>query len=412
MFANVSTWTRAATLSCRFMRRRAFLQLLAAAASGSGVPGCYRSSGAPDAGSPSLFDGKAADLILHTERPPNLEMPARYLAYDRTPAEAMFVRWHESQLPTVVDERTFRLRVEGHVDRPLELSLAQLRARFPVASVVAVNQCSGNGRALFEPRVPGVQWGRGALGNARWTGVRLADVLTAAGVRAGAVEVTLAGLDRAPLDATPAFVKSLPVARATDPDVLVAFAMNDAPLPMLNGFPLRLVVPGWYSTYWVKSLARLEVVDHPFEGYWMKKAYRIPAGPDPNESPDALAKDTVPISRMNVSSLLVSPAPGATLKAGVSASVEGLAWDGGSGIAGVEVSTDGGASFQHAQLDPDLGRYAWRRFRFPWTPASAGAATVVARATSQTGETQGLTPRWTRSGYMKNDCDRVDVRIA
>ncbi len=322
------------------------------------------------------------------------------------------MRWHESVVPTSIDERTFRLHVGGLVDRALELSLTDLRARFEAVSIVAVNQCSGNGRSLFLPRVPGVQWTRGAIGNARWTGARLKDVLAAAAPGAGAVEVTLAGLDHAPLDATPKFVKSLAMARATDPDVLVAWAMNDAPLPMMNGFPLRLVVPGWYSTYWVKALSNLEVVDHPFDGYWMKKAYRIPASADANEAPDALVKDTVPISRMNVCSLLVSPAAGAALRVGVAVPIEGLAWDGGSGVASVEVSSDGGASWQRAKLDADLGKYSWRRFHASWTPSQPGAATIVARATSAAGESQGNAPRWNRAGYMKNDCMRVDVRIA
>jgi DMSO/TMAO reductase YedYZ molybdopterin-dependent catalytic subunit len=395
------------------MRRRAFLQVLAAAAGGLGNAGCSRKQGAAEAGPPpSPFDGKAPDLILHTERPPNLEMPPRYLPYDLTPSEAMFVRWHESVVATSVDERTFRLRVGGLVDRPLDLSLADLRSRFEAVSIVAVNQCSGNSRSLFAPRVPGVQWARGAIGNARWTGARLKDVLAAAAPGAGAVEVTLAGLDHAPLDATPKFVKSLSMARASDPDVIVAWGMNDAPLPMLNGYPLRLVVPGWYSTYWIKSLSTIQVVDQPFDGYWMRKAYRIPAAADVNEAPDALAKDTVPISRMNVSSLVVTPEAGAGLRVGVAAPIEGLAWDGGSGVASVDVSTDGGTTWGRAQLDADLGRYSWRRFRASWTPSQAGAATIMARATSIAGESQGTTARWNRAGYMKNDCMRVDVRIA
>jgi DMSO/TMAO reductase YedYZ molybdopterin-dependent catalytic subunit len=395
------------------MKRRDFLHILAAAAGGAGVVGCSRQQGAADAEPPaSPFDGKAADLLLHTERPPNLETPARYFEHDLTPNEAMFVRWHESLVPTSIDERTFRLQVGGFVERPLELSLAELRSRFEPVSVVAVNQCSGNGRALSSPRVPGVQWSRGAIGNARWTGARLRDVLAAVGARPGAFEVTLAGLDRAPLDATPRFVKALAMDRASDPNVIVAWAMNDAPLPMMNGFPLRLVVPGWYATYWTKALRRIEVVDRPFDGYWMKKAYRIPANPDANEAPDALAKETAPISRMNVNSIIVAPDSTTAIRVGVATRIEGLAWDGGSGIANVDFSTDGGATWVRASLDSDLGPYSWRRFRALWTPAQAGMAAVLTRATSTAGEAQGSTSRWNRGGYMKNDWSRVDVRVA
>ncbi|HEX3346178.1 MAG TPA: molybdopterin-dependent oxidoreductase, partial [Polyangiaceae bacterium] len=186
--------------------RRDFLSLAAASA----VAGCSRDrSGAPSpAPSDEPYQGKVADLVLHTERPPNLEMPERLLAHDFTPNDAMFVRWHESLLPTSIDTATYRLKVGGHVERPLALSLDELRARFPVTSVVAVNQCSGNGRNAFSPRVPGVQWGRGAVGNAKWTGVALDDVLRAAGPRAGAVEVAFGGLDRAPLESVPRFEKS------------------------------------------------------------------------------------------------------------------------------------------------------------------------------------------------------------
>jgi sulfite dehydrogenase len=394
-------------------RRRSFLGLLASGGLGAIAAGCDRTrvtAGTDAAGSP--YDGKIADMMLHTERPPNLETPARFLAYDLTPNDAMFVRWHLSVVPTSVDERAHRLRVGGHVERPVELSLDHLRARFETTSVVAVNQCSGNGRALFSPRVPGVQWTRGAIGNARWTGVRLKDVLAAASPRAGAVELRLGGLDRAPLDSVPDFEKSLPMPIATGSDVLVAWAMNDAPLPMMNGYPLRLVVPGWYSTYWVKALDRIDVLDHEFDGFWMKKAYRIPANADADERPDDLSKETIPIHRMNVGSLFVRPQPGERLALGAPCEVEGVAWDSGSGVARVEVSSDGGGTWQDARLDGDLGPYSWRRWRSSWVPSQKGPATVTARATSVRGEVQGARSRWNRSGYMKNDCELIDVEVA
>jgi hypothetical protein len=291
------------------------------------------------------------------------------------------------------------------------MSLDDLR-RLDAASVVAVNQCSGNSRSLFSPRVPGVQWGSGALGNAKWTGVPLASLLDRAGVRASARCVTFRGLDAAPIDGPPPFVKSLEIDRARDRDVLVAWAMNDQPLPMLNGFPLRLIVPGWYSTYWVKALTEIMVLDGPFAGYWMAKAYRVPKTDGADEAPDRLAPETAPISRMDVRSLVVRPEAGARVARGASYPMEGVAFDGGSGIARVEVSTDDGASWRDAVLDPDLGKYSFRRWRLSWTPMQPGPATIVVRATSTSGEQQRAAAQWNRSGYMRNVYERTQVVVS
>jgi DMSO/TMAO reductase YedYZ molybdopterin-dependent catalytic subunit len=214
------------------------------------------------------------DLILLTDRPPQLETPLSYFHEDLTPNEAFFVRWHLANIPTKVSPDTFELSVSGHVDNELSLSLDDLHKQFEPVSVVAVNQCSGNSRKFFSPRVPGGQWGNGAMGNARWTGVRLSDLLKKAAVKAGAVEVSFAGLDRPPQPSVPSFVKSLAFDRANDGEVLVAYEMNGKPLPMLNGYPLRLVVPGWFATYWVKSLSEITVLKEKFHGFWMDKAYR------------------------------------------------------------------------------------------------------------------------------------------
>ncbi len=375
------------------------------------VPGCGR-GGATRAGdaAPSAlrFPQKAADLILLTDRPPNLEMPMRYLRHDLTPNEAFFVRWHLAGVRTDLDRQTFRLRLRGHVERPLDLSLDDLE-KLETVELEAVNQCAGNGRALSAPRVPGIQWTQGALGNARWRGVRLCDLLARAGLRAGAVEVAFRGADLAPLPTVPRFEKSLQLARALDPEVLVAFAMNGAPLPLLNGFPCRLVVPGWYSTYWVKALEEITVTTARFEGYWMAKAYRIPEGADASESPAALAQATRPIGPMNVRSFLVPPDP-AMLLAGSSIPLEGVAFDGGAGIRRVEVSADGGVTWGDARLEPDRGRHAFRRFRMQWTPRTPGPVTLLARATSVAGEVQG-TPRWNRAGYMRNVPEPLAVSV-
>jgi DMSO/TMAO reductase YedYZ molybdopterin-dependent catalytic subunit len=350
------------------------------------------------------------DLILLTDRPPNLETPLKYFRDDITSNEAFFVRWHLGIVPTRIDPGGFELAVAGHVKSELSLSLEDLRTKFEPVSVVAVNQCSGNSRSFFAPRVSGGQWANGAMGNAKWTGVRLKDLLAKAGVKAGAVEVTFKGLDKSPAPSVPDFIKSLTVDKANDPDVIIAYAMNDKPLPMLNGFPLRLVVPGWFATYWVKALSEMRVTSEPFTGFWMAKAYRVPAKrPLLDETPDALAVDTVPIGRMVVRSLIVKPEPGEAVKAGQAYELDGIAFDGGSGIKQVEVSTNGGKSWSKAALGPDHGKFSFRRWKQSWTPGGAGEHVILVRATNNDGESQPDQPKWNRSGYGRNVIESLRV---
>ena len=351
------------------------------------------------------------DLILLTDRPPQLETPLRYFATDLTPNDAFFVRWHLSGIPTTVDLETFRLDVGGHVNKPLSLSLSELRSKFEPVSMVALLQCSGNFRSWFEPQVPGGQWGAGAMGNARWKGVRLKDVLEEAGVKPGAVQVGLRGLDVPPMPATPVFQKSLAIDHARDGEVMIAYEMNGEPLPMLNGYPIRLIVPGWFATYWVKSLATLTVLDQPLKTFWMDKAYRIPDNPQANEEPQHLATATVPINRMPVHSIFIKPAPGEQLRAGQRYQLSGLANDGDSGIKRVEVSKDGGQSWSDATLGPDLGKYSWRRWQADWTPPTKGSYKLMVRATSSSGEAQ-VTSQWNRSGYQRDVIEQQEVVVA
>jgi sulfite dehydrogenase (cytochrome) subunit A len=350
-------------------------------------------------------------LILLTDRPPQLETPLRYFTTDLTPNDAFFVRWHLSGIPTSVDTRTFRLAISGHVQKPLSLSLQDLRTKFEPVSLVALCQCAGNSRSLFEPRVPGGQWGNGAMSNARWTGVRLKDVLDAAGVLPGTVQAGFRGLDTAPLLQTPRFEKSLPIDRARDGEVMIAYEMNGAPLPMLNGFPIRLVVPGWYSTYWVKALSSITVLDQPLKTFWMDTAYRIPDNSGAEESPQQLAKTTVPITRMSVHSIFVKPTPNEQLVAGKSHTLQGVANDGGSGVRKVEVSTDDGKTWSNATLGTDLGKYSWRLWHMQWTPPAKGSYRLQVRAATDDGQQQ-VTSQWNRSGYQRDVIEHVDVAVA
>jgi DMSO/TMAO reductase YedYZ molybdopterin-dependent catalytic subunit len=363
----------------------------------------------PDAATLVRFPQKVALRALN-DRAPLLETPWRYFHHDLTPNEAFYVRWHLEAIPTHVDLRTWRLRVGGHVERPLELSMEDLH-RMEAVSVVAVNQCSGNSRSQFAPRVPGGQWVNGAMGNARWTGVRLDDLLRRAGLRAGALQVSFQGLDKGPLPTVPNFVKTLEVDHARAPEVLVAYEMNGEPLPMLNGFPVRLVVPGWYATYWVKALAHIAVLDHPFTGFWMATAYHIPATPGANESPEAPAQKTVPINRMNVRSFFCLPENGDRVLAGQPCELEGIAFDGGHGIRQVAVSADGGGTWMAARLGEDLGRFSFRRWRAEWTPSARGEYRLAVRAVSNAGEGQPAQPNWNRGGFMRNVIEEIGVTV-
>ncbi|WP_082718695.1 MULTISPECIES: SorA family sulfite dehydrogenase catalytic subunit [unclassified Sphingobium] len=347
-------------------------------------------------------------LIGLTARPPQLETPLALFDGPVTPNDAFFVRYHLSDLPLDIDARRFRLALGGHVERPLSLSLAELKRDFPVQEIVAVNQCSGNGRGFFEPRVGGGQLGNGAMGNARWRGVPLRALLDRAGVRAGARQVAFNGLDNPQADGIPDFIKALDVDHARDGEVMVAWAMNGADLPFLNGYPLRLVVPGHYGTYWIKHLHEINVVDAAYDGYWMKTAYRIPDNDCACVAPGGKPDRTRPIGRLNIRSFLTSHMSGAQVAAGKPVALSGIAFDGGSGIARVDISTDGGASWRQAELGEDLGRYSFRSWRSAQS-LTPGRHRILVRATGRSGEVQPFDPLWQPAGYMRNVVEAVEV---
>src|SRR5262249_69928 len=351
-------------------------------------------------------------LIRRAIRPPNYETPLRDLVADFTPNDLFFVRYHLSQIPRV-DAATWRLEVSGaSAQRPLSLSLADLKSGFEHVTVAAVNQCSGFRRGLFSPRVPGVQWGSGAVGNALWGGVRLRDVLNRAGVGADALEVVYHGADGPPRPETPPFVKSIPIARALDEHTLIAYEMNRAPLPHWNGAPARLIVPGWTGTYWMKHLTQVRIEPKPFDGFWMKASYRIPTGAFPSQRLASQEnKETPPITEMLVDSLITGPVAGAQIKRGQKAVLAGKAWDGGAGIEAVQASLDGRQSWHDVTLGRDLGRFAWRSFQLPLDTTHAGPIEVSVRARSRSGATQPDKLTFNAAGYHDNVVQTVSVVV-
>lgn len=352
-------------------------------------------------------------LLRLTTRPPQLETP--FAVFDQsplTPNDAFFVRYHLTQSPPpaeVLSPEAFRVSLRGRVRTPQEWAVDDLKRQFESIEIVAVNQCSGNSRGFFQPRVSGGQLGNGAMGNARWKGVRLRDVLRKAGLEADAQQVVFDGLDKSLLPQTPDFVKALNVDHALSEDVLLAYEMNGEPLPWLNGYPLRLVVPGYYGTYWVKHLSSMTVVDKAFTGYWMSTAYRIPDNDCACVPPGTKPEKTIPIHRMNVRSFLTNIEEGRSLKSGQSTLLRGIAFDGGTGIREVHISADDGKTWQPATLGKDLGKYSFREWTASWIPPVAGRYALRVRATNQEGQTQPNEPRWNPAGYMRNVIETVHV---
>lgn len=403
--------------------RRRVLKTLGALGAGAGLMGSGAAALAAGAARVVLpFDNGERELvtfpqkrplILLTSRPPQLETP--FSVFDEgiiTPNDAFFVRYHWSGIPTSIDPQSYRLRVGGRVNTPLELSLDELKRLADPVELVAVNQCSGNSRGHFTPRANGGQLSNGAMGNARWTGVPLKKVLEKAGVLPGAVQVSFNGLDHPPLEGSPDFVKALAIDHALDGEVMLAWAMNGEDLPMLNGYPVRLIVPGHYGTYWVKHLSDIQVLDKAFDGFWMSTAYRIPDNACACVEPGKAPAKTVPINRFNVRSFITSLRDGDKVRVGRETVVRGIAFDGGFGITEVAFSADGGHTWTEARLGKDLGKYSFREWSVAFKPSKRGAHELKVRAVNRIGQSQPLSALWNPAGYMRNVVETTRVVAA
>lgn len=354
-------------------------------------------------------------LIKLAYRPPNYETPVSYFDTPFTPNDAFFVRYHLADIPDAVDAASWKIKIGGEgAGSPFEIGIAELRRDYEAVEIAAVCQCSGNRRGFSEPHVPGVQWGLGAMGNAMWKGARLKDVLAKAGLRKETVEIVINGADGPVLDKTPDFVKSIPLWKALDENTLIAYEMNGAPLPLFNGAPVRLVVPGWTATYWMKHLITIDAVTRPFDGFWVKSAYRIPAGKFPvaQHFQSQVSETSEPITEMVVNSLITSPAPDHKAHVGRPLEVRGVAWDGGYGIRQVEVSVDGGQTWRNAALGKDLGRFAFRQWTHRFVPSRTGSVSVMAKASNGIGQTQAGTLIFNPAGYHNNLVRPLTVTVS
>lgn len=394
--------TSEATPDKKMLSRREFVLGASAAI---GLVGAVRppNSWGSDKG-PSIPDKDG--MIVRSLRFLDLEMPVEYANSFITPVEHFFVRNHMHE-PSTLDPGEWRLRISGEVEKPLTLTLVEL-TKLEQHTVINTLECAGNGRAFAVPHVPGVQWEKGAVGTARFTGPRLRYLLQRAGVRPTGKHVMFRGLDEVP-GKVPAFTRSIPIGKATDGDTLVALRMNGAALTKRHGFPARALVPGWIGAASCKWLTEIKVLDKEFEGNFMSPAYRMPNQPvKPGEA--VKVEDTHPATALNVKSLIVSPRDDASVKSRAM-HVQGVAWAGEADIAKVEVSTDSGATWQPAQLGKEQSHYAWQLWSYSWKATQPGRYTVMSRATDTQGRVQPDSVLWNPSGYLINVVDRVQIHV-
>ena len=348
-------------------------------------------------------------MIVRSARPEDLEMPLSGFSDYITPIEHFFVRTHV-YVPTV-NVTDWKLEVSGNVATPLSLTMAELR-RMPSVELIAVTECAGNGRSYFEPTVAGLQWRDGSVGNGKWRGVRLADVLKRAGIKASAVDIEFNGAD-VPIGTMPDFRRSITVKKALDENTLLAYEMNGETLPVKHGFPLRVVAPGWASDSWVKWVTSIQVLDKESDSFWMKSAYRrpdFPIAPGSAMPPEQMK----PVTSLRVKSIITSAADSATLLPGKPAVIRGVAWSGDAGpVTSVQVSVDNGRTWRLARLlDGQFSQFGWRQWGIEWTPQQEAFYTIIARASDANGNTQPLTQEWNPSGYGWNVAAQMGVKVS
>ena len=352
-------------------------------------------------------------LITYSDRPPLLETPRDVFTSVLTPNDQFFVRWHMPNIPTHIDQDTYTITIDGLVNKELKITLNDLKTKYHQVEVTAVLQCGGNSRSAFTPIAGGIQWGSGAMGCATWKGVRLRDILDQAGLKKDAKWIGFNGSEETAYYETPSFVRELEIDEL-DEHVILAYEMNGEDLPYLNGYPLRLVIPGYYSDSWIKMLSKITVTNKYKHLFFMDVAYRVPDNECECEEPENRAKKTKPITKMNVKSIIGYPTNDMKLNHKSEVVIRGLAWDDGHGIQDVMVSIDAGKTWKKAILDEGkLGRYAYRAFRFPFKPKKYGELTIMTKAINRIGQEQPFAKdvKWNHGGYKFNGIDEVKVNI-
>ena len=384
--------------------RRDFLKHISGAAAATTVPSIL--SWALAQGQSVDFPGEDG-MILRSFRFVDLESPVEHFNTWLTPVPHFFVRNHMFE-PTELDPHDWLLSIGGEIEKPITLNLTEL-SKIETHSVINTLECAGNGRGLQRPQVPGIQWGKGAVGTARFSGPRLRDVLQRAGVKPTGKHVMFRGLDEVP-GKVPPFIRSIPIAKALDADTIIATHMNGSPLPKHHGFPARALVPGWIGAASCKWLTEIKVLEAEFVGNFMSPGYRLPNQPvQPGET--VKPEDTHPVAALSVKSVIAGPSDGANLRAG-NVRVHGAAWAGEADIEKVEISIDGGATWIPAKLGHDQAHYAWRLWAYDWKPAKTGDYTLLSRATDSQGRTQPSAAVWNPSGYLYNAIDQVKVHVS
>jgi sulfite oxidase len=344
-------------------------------------------------------------LIVRSLRPPDFETPAALLDSFITPNDLFYVRCH-MPVPSV-DAAAWTLKIGGEVNSPVALSLDEIK-KLPATTITATLECAGNGRGFFTPAPAGVQWEKGAVGTARFTGTRMSEILKKAGVRASALNVEMHAADRPP-GTMPAFVRQVPMAKAMHADTIIAWDMNGQPIPLVHGAPLRAIIPGWEGAYSVKWLNALNLLAKDSDSFWVATGYRYP---NRRVAPGAAvdAKDMVPLTGMVVKSLITSPADGASMATG-KVPVRGFAWAGENDITKVDVSIDNGATWQPARLTGEQARFTWRRFEFEFAATKPQSYLILSRAADSKGNMQPAVSQWNPSGYLWNQYDSVRIEV-
>ena len=351
-------------------------------------------------------------LITYSDRPPLLESPRSTFSKPITPNDEFFVRWHLPDIPTHIDPDKYTIKINGLVNKELSITLKELKEEYEQVEVTAVLQCGGSSRSAFDPIAGGIQWGSGAMGCAKWKGVRLMDILNRAGLKKDAHWIGFNGKDNAAYYETPNFVRELELDELDD-HVIIAYQMNGEDLPYLNGYPIRLVIPGYYSDSWVKMLSNITVTNKYKSLFFMDVAYRVPDNECECEEPDNKFKVTKPITNMNVKSVIGYPENGMKVYANSHVVVRGVAFDDGHGIKTVLISTDDGKSWSPATLQQEGGRYAYSAFRFSYKPTQYGKINIMAKAVDRLGNEQPLAKdvKWNHGGYKYNGIDVVQIEV-